>query len=125
MRTRTLSLTSILGFLGLVLLVHSFNSHAAVKGISCSTTFSEKEFTISEGKIDFVKKYDQDRGIASVKNVITHKKHMGFTKTMYIDGLKHKINIKDVNDFSEANDYLSITSPKGHEMTYPLNCHQA
>lgn len=125
MKTKTLSLTSLLGFLGLILLVHSFNSYAGVKTISCSTTFSEKEFEISTAGIAFSKKADQERGIASVQKVVTHKKHLGFTKTLYIDGLKHKISIKDANDFSEADDYLSITSPKGHEMTYPLNCHQA
>jgi len=125
MRTKTFSLTSILGFLGLILLVHSLNGHAAVNTITCSTTFSEKEFKISDDQVAFIKKSDNQRDIASVKKIVTHKKHLGFTKTLYVDGLKHKISIKDVNDFSEANDYLSITSPKGHEMTYPLNCHQA
>jgi hypothetical protein len=48
---------------------------------------------------------------------------LGFTKTLYIDGNKHRINIQNTNEFSDVNDYLSITSPKGHEMTYPLTCH--
>lgn len=108
-----------------MLLVHSFNSHAAVKTISCSTTFSEKEFDITDKHVAFIKKDGAARDVASVKKIVTHKKHLGFTKTLYIDGLKHKISIKDASDFSEASDYLSITSPKGHEMTYPLNCHQA
>lgn len=125
MRTKTFSLTSILGFLGLMLLVHSFNSYASINTINCSTTFSEKEFNITDSQVAFIAKDSSKRDIASVKKVVTHKKHLGFTKTLYIDGLKHKISIKNVNDFSEANDYLSITSPKGHEMTYPLNCHQA
>lgn len=106
-------------------MLHSFNSYAAVSKITCSTTFSEKEFEISPKGIAFSKESEQKREIASVQKVVTHKKHLGFTKTLYIDGLKHKISIKDANDFSEADDYLSITSPKGHEMTYPLNCHQA
>jgi hypothetical protein len=129
MKTKTLSLSTILGFLGLILMIHAMNSHAATGSISCSTAFGEKTFTIEENRISFHKE-DQDgvaRSISSIngESVRTHKKHLGFTKTLYIDGNKHRINVQNVNEFSEVNDYLSITNPKGHEMTYPLHCHSA
>ena len=127
MKTQHLSFTSLFGFLGFLLLVHTFNSYAASShGIECQTGYGEKTFIIEDGRIAFFKE-DQaglNRSISSVKSdsVRTHKKHLGFTKTLYIDGLKHRINIKDKNSFSDVNDYLSVTSPKGHEMTYPLTC---
>lgn len=129
MKTKTLSLSTILGFLGLLVMIHAMNSHAATGAISCSTAFGEKTFTIENDRISFQKEDDQgvSRSISSISgdSVRTHKKHLGFTKTLYIDGNKHRINVQNINEFSEVNDYLSITSPKGHEMTYPLNCHSA
>jgi hypothetical protein len=127
MKTKTLSISTVLGFLGLILMIHSFNAHSATGVISCSTAFGEKSFTISDNHIAFQKEDESgiSRAISSVngESVRTHKKHLGFTKTVYIDGNKHRISVKNVKSFSDANDYLSITSPKGHEMTYPLNCH--
>lgn len=127
MKTKTLSLSTILGFLGLMLMIHTMSSHAATGAITCSTAFGEKTFTIEDERISFHKEDETgvSRSISSVhgESVRTHKKHMGFTKTLYIDGNKHRINVRNVNQFSEVNDYLSITSPKGHEMTYPLTCH--
>lgn len=126
MGTRTLSLPTLLGFLALMLMVHSFSSMAATPKIECKTAFGEKSFTIDESAIAFHKEDDTgiSRSISSMpkESVRTQMKHHGFTKTMYIDGNKHRINVDDVNNFSDVNDYLCITSPKGHEMTYPLTC---
>lgn len=127
MKNKTLSLSTVLGFLGLILMIHAMNSQAATGAITCSTAFGEKSFTIEDNRISFHKEDEAgvSRSISSIggESVRTHKKHLGFTKTLYIDGNKHRINVRNVNEFSEVNDYLSITSPRGHEMTYPLNCH--
>jgi hypothetical protein len=128
MKLKTLSFSTILGIIGLLIVIHSFDSHAkASTEIYCSTAFGEKSFVINEGSIAFQKEDEKgiNRAISSVKSeaVRTHKKHLGFSKTLYIDGNKHRIHVQDVNKFSDVNDYLSITSPKGHEMTYPLTCH--
>ena len=127
MKTKTLSLSTILGFLGLMLMIHSMSSQASTGEISCSTAFGEKTFSISDSGISFHKEDESgaSRSISSVngESVRTHKKHLGFTKTLYIDGNKYRINVQNTKEFSDVNDYLSITSPKGHEMTYPLNCH--
>lgn len=128
MKTKTLSISSILGFLGLLMVVHAFGARASTNGkIICETNFGEKSFTIEDHKISFSKEDEAgvNRSISSVasESVRTHTKTSGFTKTLYLNGHKHKINVENTNQFSEANDFLSITSPKGHEMTYPLNCH--
>jgi hypothetical protein len=127
MKTKTLSITTILGFLGLILMIHTMSVEAKSPSIECSTAFGEKSFTIEDNRISFHKEDDAgvSRSISSVniESVRTQKKNLGFTKTIYIDGNKHRISIKDTNEFSDVNDYLSITSPKGHEMTYPLSCH--
>jgi len=127
MKQKTLSLSTVLGFLGLLLMIHSFSSHAASGSIECKTAFGEKSFIIEDGRISFSKEDDSGaaRSISSIsgESVRTQVKHLGFVKTLYIDGHKHKISVQNSKEFSDANDYLSITSPKGHEMTYPLTCH--
>lgn len=113
-----------------MLLVHSFQSFASSdKRIECQTAFGERTFTI-EGELVAFHKEDESgisRSISSLngQSVRTHKKHLGFSKTMYIDGNKYRISIQNADSFSELNDHLSITGPKGHEMTYPLTCHSA
>lgn len=108
-------------------MIHTMNAYSATPAIVCSTAFGEKTFTIDDDRISFHKEDESgaSRSISSIngESVRTHKKHLGFTKTLYIDGNKHRINVQNANEFSEVNDYLSITSPKGHEMTYPLTCH--
>jgi hypothetical protein len=129
MKTKTLSLSTILGFLGLVLMIHAMSTHASTGSITCETAFGEKKFTIEDQRISFHKEDPSgvSRSISSMSgdSVRTQKKHLGFTKTLYVDGNKYKIKVQNVNDFSDLNDYLSITGPKGHEMTYPLTCHSA
>ncbi|HXH31418.1 MAG TPA: hypothetical protein VNJ01_11440 [Bacteriovoracaceae bacterium] len=124
---KAFSISTILGFLGLLLVIRSFSAGAATGGISCTTAFGEKSFVIEDNRISFHKDDETgaSRSISSMnsESVRTHKKNLGFSKTLYIDGNKHRINVLDVNQFSDVNDYLSITSPKGHEMTYPLSCH--
>lgn len=122
-----MKLSSIFGFLGILLAVHSYTSFAATGAIECQTAFGEKSFIIEDGRISFSKEDESgvSRSISSVggESVRTHTKYKGFMKTLYMNGNKHRINIQDTTQFSDVNDYLSITSPKGHEMTYPLTCH--
>lgn len=129
MKTKTLSLSTLLGFLGLILVIHAMSAHAGTGPIVCETAFGEKKFSIEDGRISFLKEDSTgaSRSISSIggDSVRTQKKHLGFIKTLYIEGNKYKINVQNVNDFSDVNDYLSITGPKGHEMTYPLTCHSA
>jgi hypothetical protein len=126
MKTKTLSMSTVLGFLGLVAILHTFSSYAHAS-IKCETAFGEKSFVIEEQKISFLKEDSAgvSRSISSIasESVRTHKKNSGFIKSLYIGGDKHRINIQNTNEFSDVNDYLSITSPKGHEMTYPLSCY--
>ena len=122
-----MKISSVLGFLGILLMVHTYSSYAASGAIECKTAFGEKSFVIEDGRISFSKEDEAgvSRSISSVAgdSVRTHTKHLGFMKTLYIDGNKHRINVQNTHEFSDVNDYLSITSPKGHEMTYPLSCH--
>jgi len=122
-----MKISTVFGFLGLLIMVHTYNSYASTGAIECQTAFGEKSFTIEDGRISFSKEDETgvSRSISSVSkdSVRTHTKHLGFIKTLYINGNKHRINVQNTNEFSDVNDYLSITSPKGHEMTYPLSCH--
>jgi len=126
MKMKALSLSSILGFIGLLLVIHTMNVKAATPKINCSTAFGEKNLIIEDHKVSFQQDDEEgvSRSISSMNenSVRTMKNHLGFVKTLYLNGNKHQINVKNVNSFSESSDYLTITSPKGHKITYPLNC---
>jgi hypothetical protein len=124
---RTLDKNTIGLFMGTLFLLVGLaffapKSYAAVS-ISCQTAYGEKEFTIDENSVAMHKEVKSQRAVASVHNVNTIATHKGFKKVVYIDGNKHQINIEDAKNFNETNDYLAITNPKGHKMTYPLTCH--
>lgn len=97
-------------------------SHAGIKPISCETNFGEKTFTIEGNTIAFHKEQHDGRSISSILSTKTRNSHKGFRKTVYKDGYKHLINIADKNNFNSNNDFLAVTSPKGHKMTFPINC---
>ena len=98
------------------------NSYSAIKAISCETNFGERSFTIEGSNIAFHKEKKDGRSISSILETKTQVSFKGFKKTVYKDGHKHLINIKNINQFDSNNDFLAVTSPKGHKMTYPLNC---
>lgn len=126
MKTKTLSLSTILGFLGLVLMLHMMQVQAAIPSIDCETAFGEKSFKINGNQISFHKQDEKGvfRSISSIssQSIRTEIKNQGFNKILYIDGNKYRISIKNINDFSDVEDYVSITGPNGHQMTYPLTC---
>ena len=126
MKTKALSLSTFLGFLGLLIIIHTMKAQGATAKISCSTAFGAKIFTIHDNHISFQKDgvSGADRSISSSEtgSIQTQKINTGFTKTLYMDGNKHFIKIHNINNFSELDDYLSITGPKGHVMTYPIRC---
>ncbi len=94
----------------------------AFSSVECETAFGEKAFTIEKSSVAFYKKSEGGRSISSTLGVMSSKTSKGFRKTMYIDGNKHTINIENQNAFSQSEDFLAITNPKGHKMTYPLTC---
>ncbi len=99
-------------------------SMAAVEGtINCHTPRMNKVFNITQDKIVF----EQDemsaaRNIASVDKVRTKREGSGFTKILNYEGNKYTIHIANEERFDEVEDYLSIRSEKGHEITYPITC---
>lgn len=97
------------------------------KSIHCKTANGEKEMTLSDKFLSFQEdsprhKFNSQRMISSSIQVKTKKHGKGIIQTLDYEGNKHKITIKDLSKFSEVHDYLTITSQKGHEMTYPLDC---
>jgi len=112
------------GFLGLTFITAFFGTaNANIAHVKCETAFGEKVFTIGEQTVAF---HEQKRGrsISSVMDVTTKRTFNGFKKTLYVDGNKHLIYIKDLNNLNSDDDFMAITSPKGHKMTYPLSCTQ-
>lgn len=105
-----------------ILGILAFMSVSASAAIKCVTPYGAKTFEISENTLAMKKENAVGRSISSTFSPRTKVTHTGFTKTMYVDSHKYKITVTDKNDFSELNDYLVITSPKGHKVTYPLNC---
>lgn len=126
MKQNTLDLSTILGSLFVLVMVAFLGQQArADEGkIICETAYGEKHLIIGHDEVAFSRGAPA-RSISSVSAVRTEKRFHGFKKIMNLEGNKHTIFIKDVENFSEVEDSLSVTSPKGHEMTYPLTCHKA
>ena len=113
MRTRTLLI-----FAACLLSLSAFGT---VKPMSCQTNFGEKSFTIEGNSIAF-HNVQAGRGLSSVLPSKTKVSVEGFSKTVYKDGYKHLIHIENTNNLNAENDFLAITSPKGHKMTFPIHC---
>lgn len=112
---------------GLFFIFFMGSAMAAAKPIHCSTSFGEKQFSIQGESVAFVdsKNIEKGREISSVSEITkvrTHKSLAGFTKVLYRDGNKHKIVIKNTKSFDANEDFMTVISPKGHTMTYALNC---
>jgi len=129
MKLKTLSLSTILGALGIILLLQSLSAKASEGKISCQTSYGEKHLLIDDYHVSFQKEEQkgQFRTLSSIgqDQMRTQLQGTGFSKVLFIDGNKYRIFIKNKSQFNDTEDYLTITSPKGHEMTYPLNCHSA
>lgn len=126
MRTRELFNETSQLFIGVVaiLLMLGFMNpaKASIKSISCETAFGEKAFTIQESTIAFHRQSETGRSISSVMGARTQKTFKGFRKTLYVNGNKHLIHIENQNKLNNSEDFMAVTSPKGHKMTYPLTC---
>jgi len=94
--------------------------------IYCETPRKNKMFSINKKSISIVQEKDfaPSRTLASV-NARTKIRGLGFTKIMNFEGHKYSIHIENTQKFSNLNDSLTIKSPQGHQMTYPLHCSHA
>lgn len=120
MRTQRESYQLFLSALAVLVFTSLMSSaHAA---ISCETNFGEKAFVIERNTVAFIQTKGEGRSLSSVLGSVTQATHKGFKKTIYKDGNKHLIHIEDQAKFNSDNDFLAVTSPKGHKMTFPLNC---
>ncbi|MAX66724.1 MAG: hypothetical protein QF441_03380 [Bacteriovoracaceae bacterium] len=109
----------------IISLFFSMGVHASLKPIACETNFGEKSFTIQGETVAFHDTQKiKGRSISSILDSKTRNSHKGFNKTVYQDGYKHLIHIENKNSFNSTDDFLAITSPKGHKMTFPINCNQ-
>ena len=109
----------------LLFLAFKGNMAYASTNITCETNFGEKSFTIEDNSVAFHQDNIDGRSISSIGEAKSQKTHTGFKKTMYLNGNKHYIYIHNLEKLSSNNDFLAITSPKGHKMTYPINCNIA
>lgn len=115
------------GSLALLAFLSVFNmAQASIKAqpsVSCKTNFGERAFTIEEGSVAFHQTESKaQRSISSVYEARSQRTQKGLRRTLYLNGKKHLIHIEDMSNLSDKEDYLAVTSQKGHKMTYPLNC---
>jgi len=61
--------------------------------------------------------FGNDKIVETVQNNVTivHKKYAK-------NNLFYEYKIKDINNFNEIDDYISISNLKGHRITYSLKC---
>lgn len=120
MKTKRFILMSILFFV--IGLFHASMANAATSSIECNVPRIDKIIKISGEKVSIHKIDEITRKIASVSMIRSQKSMTGITKIMSHQGHKYTIHINDTKNFSEVDDFVSIRSKKGHEITYPLIC---
>lgn len=117
---------STLKLLAISMIITFVGSHKVMaKDIICHTSGMTKVFVIKENRVSFfnpLSRISNSREIASVVGVRTKIFGEGFTKITYVDNNKYMIHVDNKKSFSNVNDYLTIRTKKGHEMTYPLEC---
>ena len=120
-----------LTILSIFLVLGQSMAFASVPSMECETTrMTGKKVIVTSTKVTYVEEMLEQpnprREIASletsISNVRTKYSGFGVTKVLTFEGHKHTIHIENVNSPSDVNDYLSIKSPRGHEVVYPLNC---
>ncbi len=95
------------------------------KEIYCTTPNEEKAFVLKEHTIVFQNMNDEAapaRKVASAKIIQTKIQDKGFTKTTNFERNAFKVKIDNTEAFNEANDFITIASPEGHVLTYPIKC---
>lgn len=108
--------------LGLIFL--SISKSYGFESVTCFTPQERHEIKLTQDKLTVIDHTQpKARAIASSQqNVRTKFIGSSLTKIMNQSGHKHTIHIQDINQFNAFDDYLSIRSPKGHVMTFPLEC---
>ncbi len=110
-------------FFVLALFSFSFQQALASSTIECQTPHLTKVFTINDHAVVFkADEGKQARTIASITKIRSKKIGSSFKKILHHEGNQYTISIANEEKFDEVNDYLSIRSPEGHEMTYPISC---
>ncbi len=116
--------TSIIVFMAFFMIGQS-----AFAGIVCSSDRMQKDLVISKTSVAFheYQNSSDSRNIASadLQGVRTQKTMKGFNKIVFFEGQKHTIHVDDISKFSDVDDYITIRSQKGHEIIYPLSCHNS
>jgi hypothetical protein len=123
----------------LILIFIRISSQNAYSSINCQTNHFEHQFILEANKIafkndiinkQFAKKNEKkSREISSENGENIHfipikvrPGHSGIERTLYLNNNHYQIHLKDIDQFDDKNDFLVITNPLGHSMTYPLSC---
>ena len=89
----------------------------------CQTPRESKVFEVTSSQITFYQdEIRPHRSIASEAMVLTKRRGKSLTKTWRYEGQSYRVFMKDVQNPSEIDDFISIKTAKGHEITYPITC---
>jgi hypothetical protein len=108
----------------LVILSIVFALPAMSKSITCSTPNDLKIVKIDEHKVTFLKSASDtnNREVASVEHVRTRSVGKSVDKMLIQGNIQFKFHIENSEKFSDVDDYVTMTSPTGHSVTYPISC---
>ena len=108
-----------------ILLAVITTTQIAAANVVCHTPRLNKIFEVKadNNNVTFFQENDSSakREIASLV-ARTKNSDMGVTKIVNFENQKHTIHINNMNNFSDADDYIIIKAKSGHETTYPLIC---
>ena len=108
----------------LTLITMSFTLQARAvfyKEINCHTNRMAKGIKVTPSGVNFYEK-SFARELASVPSREQAMNEGSVTRSFNFEGHKYTLHVENVDQFSDIEDYLTISDSKGHEILYPVTC---
>lgn len=110
----------------LLFIVFGQRAFASEGHIQCKTHRGAKVFEILGNSVSINLRNDLDGDRFPASTSFQNARHKintkGLTKIVFFEGQKHTVHIENLDNLSSLDDYVVISSNKGHQITYPLNC---
>ncbi len=102
----------------LMLLLTSLSLWAAP--LKCTSLGGRIEFSAENGKVFMVK--DGHKAFLEMRRMPSSIGDKSVTNTFFFEGEKHIAYLQDREHPGQMGDTLSIVSPQGHQLVYPIRC---
>jgi hypothetical protein len=95
---------------------------AGEQSLICHTDRIDKKFVIEKKEVTIYNFRGDDHSGRKIASSITKKRSNGFDQIIHFEGNRYQLHIENRYLLNSVDDYISIRSPQGHEIIYPIKC---